>query len=87
MANDFYRNPIAEDLVSRLTQTALEYCSNERFAERFRREDENWYQWWAIKYFLYEYEEYLAENTREDAGCSKDSEPMLTPRNGGAAWR
>ena len=73
MANDFYRNPIAEDLVSRLTQTALEYCSNERFAERFRREDENWYQWWGLKYFLYEYEEYLAENAREDVGCSWES--------------
>lgn len=60
MANDFYQNPIAEDLVNRLTQTALEYCSNERFAERFRREGENWYQWWGLKYFLYEYEEHLA---------------------------
>lgn len=61
MAFDFYRNPNSEQLIARLAQTVLDYCSNERFAERFHREGENWYRWSGLKYFLYEYEEHLAE--------------------------
>ena len=37
------------------------YCSDTRFIDRFSEEDNDWYHWGGLKYFLYEYEQYLAE--------------------------
>jgi hypothetical protein len=39
----------------------LYYCSDSEFRDSFKLNDENdWYAWYGIKYFLYEYEEELA---------------------------
>jgi hypothetical protein len=39
----------------------LEYCSDAVFSQSLTAADgESWYEWSGIKYFLYEYEEYLA---------------------------
>src|SRR4029434_1218280 len=42
----------------------LYYCSNDNFREGFNlnEDDNNWYQWGGLKYFLYEYEEHLAKD-------------------------
>lgn len=48
------------DALDDLQRATLEYCSDEQFAARFDA-PENWYEWSGIKYFLYEYEQHLAE--------------------------
>lgn len=49
-------------VLDELRRALLRYCSDERFKERFRLSEENdWYGWAGIKYFLYEYEEHLAQ--------------------------
>ena len=50
-----------QDALAALRDAVLTYCSNERFAARFRLEGENWFGWWGLKYFLYEYEQHLAD--------------------------
>lgn len=58
---DFYQRPDLTRLVTAITRTAHNYCSNEQFAERFERTTENWYDWGGLKYFLYEHEQHLAQ--------------------------
>lgn len=60
---DFYQSqtPDTQNVLDRLRQAILDYCSDVQFQDRFRREEENWYNWSGLKYFLYEYEHHLAE--------------------------
>ncbi len=48
-------------LFSNLARLALRICSDEKFDERFERAFVNWFDWKAIKYFLYEYEQERAD--------------------------
>ena len=61
---DYYRRPDPERLPAALIRVAHEYCTNEQFAERFDLATENWYAWRGLKYFLYEYEQHLAQEKR-----------------------
>jgi len=61
LANQYHDLSISERLQEELSRALLEYCPDSRFIERFDREDENWYRWGGISYFLYEYEHNLAE--------------------------
>jgi hypothetical protein len=36
------------------------------FESRFDQEDVNWFRWWGLKYFLYEYETHRAERAGQD---------------------
>ncbi len=63
LGNELYRGALSfENAMDHLRGTLLGYCPNERFRERFRLGETNnyWYGWSGLKYFLYEYEEYLA---------------------------
>jgi hypothetical protein len=57
---EYYKKPDDKRLLDALARKGLDYCSNAQFAERFERATENWYDWGGLKYFLYEYEQYLA---------------------------
>ena len=58
LTRDYYNGKMNEpQLIKRLIELTLAYCSDQRFEERFDRESVNWYAWPEIKYFLYEYEE------------------------------
>lgn len=48
-----------EDVLPQMTATLLYYSPQVRFHEELNRPGD-WYSWYGIKYFLYEYEEYLA---------------------------
>ncbi len=53
-----------ERALNDLRRLTLEYCTDQQFAARFDA-PENWYEWDAIRYFLYEYEEHVAGQQRE----------------------
>jgi len=61
----FFHDRDAVRLLNELSAGILRYCPDERFRERFSRETENWYAWYGLKYFLYEYEQRLAQRERE----------------------
>jgi hypothetical protein len=48
-----------EEVLPQMSATLLYYSPQTRFREELTRQDD-WYNWYGIKYFLYEYEEYLA---------------------------
>ncbi|WP_437480405.1 DUF262 domain-containing HNH endonuclease family protein [Sorangium sp. So ce1014] len=50
-----------EEVSASIRWHILYYCPDDVFAQSFTAADgEDWYDWAGIKYFLYEYEEYLA---------------------------
>ena len=53
------------DALDDLQRATLEYCTDEQFVARFDA-PEDWYEWVGIKYFLYEYEQHLAEQQRKE---------------------
>lgn len=57
---DFFHNQNLPALVNGIKETLWYYCSDNVFIQRFDLEAENWYLWSGIKYFLYEYEQHLA---------------------------
>ena len=48
-----------------LQRTILGYCSDALFTARFDA-PEDWYNWSGIKYFLYEYEQHLADRANKE---------------------
>lgn len=60
IAHRIYQDQSVERALDDLRQANLYYCSNSRFEARFEQEEKNWYRWWGLKYFLYEYEIHLA---------------------------
>src|SRR5262249_7848884 len=51
------------EILSTLRSRLLRYCPNARFEAEFAAGEEwnDWYSWGGLKYFLYEYEEFLAQ--------------------------
>lgn len=65
LGHSFYQGEASlTGLKWRLVRLILRYAPDSAFAARFENEDENWYQWAGIKYFLYEYERHLAAERR-----------------------
>lgn len=62
-ANAFYNKQCDFDKVSQMLLGLIHrYSPNEKFLRKFDLvEESNWYSWKGIKYFLYEYEEYLSQ--------------------------
>lgn len=58
---EYYHYCNLQALLDGIKRTLWYYCPDSRFVQRFTYEDENWYTWSGIKYFLYEYEQYLAD--------------------------
>jgi uncharacterized protein with ParB-like and HNH nuclease domain len=61
LGHTYYRNPNTELTLEEINQLGFRYCTNEFFNDRFNLENENWYEWSGINYFLYEYEHFLAK--------------------------
>jgi hypothetical protein len=61
LGNHLYHGQQVEFVLTDLQRTTWKYCTNARFQERFQSKDEDWYHWAGIKYFLYEYEQHLAD--------------------------
>jgi len=63
IANAFYNKQHDFDKVSQMLIGLIHmYSPNEEFLRKFDLvEERNWYSWKGIKYFLYEYEEYLSQ--------------------------
>ena len=80
LAHDLYigGRTFDEMLVS-MRHRALSLCSNEEFQKQFDlNESENqWYGWKGLKYFLYEYEEFLAGNKKILVAWSRIDIPDL----------
>jgi hypothetical protein len=49
-----------DDALRQVRATLKSFASDASFEAALRAEQANWYQWTGIKYFLYEYEEHLA---------------------------
>jgi hypothetical protein len=62
---DFYRNRDAQTLENSLRQNIFKYCNDLQFQQQFNDETADWYRWNGLKYFLYEYERYKAEQARK----------------------
>ncbi|MDR3577962.1 MAG: DUF262 domain-containing HNH endonuclease family protein [Anaerolineaceae bacterium] len=58
---EFFHNVNLPALLNGIKETLWYYCPDLRFLQKFDLEAENWYAWSGIKYFLYEYEEHLAD--------------------------
>lgn len=57
----YFHKPDTSRLETELARSILDYCSDERFLEKFNRVKEDWYHYWnGLYYFLYEYEHHLA---------------------------
>lgn len=66
IAHRLYQGQSVDRALDELRQATLYYCPNSRFEARFDQEEENWYRWWGLKYFLYEYEQHLADQAGQD---------------------
>lgn len=64
LGHDIYtaQQPVAQALDS-LQGAALEFCADSQFAAAFDTPG-HWYEWYSLKYFLYEYEQHLANQLR-----------------------
>lgn len=63
VANELFASKISFDEAMRQLRSELfAYCPNHVFSDCFKlnEEENNWYTWSGLKYFLYEYEEFLA---------------------------
>jgi len=58
---EFFHNANLQALLNGIKETLWYYCPDQRFSQRFDLEAENWYAWGGIKYFLYEYEQHMAD--------------------------
>ena len=57
---DLFHGKDLESIYHGLGRMIHRDCSDTEFRDRFRSEGINWYRWYGIKYFLYEYETHLA---------------------------
>ena len=59
--NQLYNNKIAPgELFAKLKKKILDYSPDDRFIEKMKIGGMNWYEFYGLKYFLYEYEEHLS---------------------------
>lgn len=96
LGNELYQGREPDSVFSELRQAIMHYCSDQQFEHRFNEPDRNWFHWTGLKYFLYEYEQYLADKANrpvkmpwEKIARKKDTiEHILpqTPRRRGY-WR
>jgi hypothetical protein len=61
LGHNLFQGATLERTLRDLRNATLRYSSNEQFRARFEQ-DEDWFHWRGLKYFLYEYEHYLAED-------------------------
>lgn len=64
VANELFAKSVSfDEALRQLRSELLGYCPTHLFVEEFKLNDEenNWYGWSGLKYFLYEYEEFLAD--------------------------
>jgi uncharacterized protein with ParB-like and HNH nuclease domain len=60
--NLLFKGEIApEVLLASLKKRLLDYSPDERYSEKMQLGKMNWYNFYGLKYFLYEYEEYLSQ--------------------------
>lgn len=65
LANQLYSEERSfGETMAELRGTLFYYCSDHRFEEEFKLDENenNWYWWNGLKYFLYEYEQHLAQS-------------------------
>ena len=62
LGNEFFKNSDFEALSNGIRQVIWQYSPDSLFIDGFDNETENWYEWSHIKYFLYEYEQYMADS-------------------------
>jgi len=60
---NLYQNEEIWTALEGLRRAVLGYCTDSQFKNRFDRDGEDWYRWTGIKYFLYEYEQHLADQS------------------------
>jgi len=59
--HDLYHGRISKNgVLNRIKRLLLHYSSHEDYISEYEKYDKNWYNFTGLKYFLYEYEEYLA---------------------------
>jgi Protein of unknown function DUF262/Protein of unknown function (DUF1524) len=77
MANSIYnKNSTWENGKKKIVTQSLYYCSDEQFGRKLELDDEiNWYNWKGIKYFLYEYEDYLSNGVAVKIPWEKLEDP------------
>lgn len=62
IANMLYRKEIEPlEALNKVGGTLVKYSPNKEYFEEYERKN-NWYAWQGLKYFLYEYEEFLARS-------------------------
>ena len=61
LGNQLFSGTDTQRVLAELRRAILRYCPDQRFQSRFEQEDVDWYQWRGLKYLLYEYEQYLAD--------------------------
>jgi len=65
LAHQYYTGQRSgEDVIRSIVSWTLNYCPDTRFSERYDQTSLDWYRWAGIEYFLYEYEQHLAEQAR-----------------------
>ena len=57
---DYFHHSNHQALRTGIIQTLLSYCNETQFKDGFR-EGGDWYHWNGLRYFLYEYEQHLAD--------------------------
>jgi hypothetical protein len=66
IAHRLFHDQRVDEALDDLRQAILYYCPNQRFEARFEQDEVNWYRWSGLKYFLYEYEQHLADQAGQD---------------------
>lgn len=61
LGNEFFKHGNLQQVTDGIKQSSWLYCTDVQFSQRFGLEGEDWYAWDGLKYFLYEYEQYLAD--------------------------
>jgi len=59
---ELFRGRHIQSVLNDLRRAILDYCSDQQFQSGFQEEEDgDWFHWRGLKYFLYEYEQHLAE--------------------------
>lgn len=87
---DFFHTANPGALENSLKEQILTYCTDQEFQQRFADETVDWYDWGGLKYFLYEYEQYKAEQAGKqirmpwqflEASRKEDTIEHILPQN------
>ena len=61
LGHSLYAGTSLDSVTEELKRLVHDYCPSSRFESGFDIEGANWFRWSGLKYFLYEYEEHLAQ--------------------------